>query len=110
MEDKNITTQKRRVDEFKKIVDKIVSQFVDKNMDYGGSVFETYEEYGEEAFLIRLTDKLNRLKKIEDSGKVEVSSESFEDTLEDLATYAIINLVALHENDQDKAVTSDATN
>lgn len=64
-----------------------------KNKDYGDSFAKLRKEYGNPAILIRLEDKLGRLKRLMLSGEQEVKTESIEDTLKDLANYAIMELV-----------------
>lgn len=67
-----------------------------KNKDYGDSFAKLRKEYGSPAILIRLEDKLGRLKRLMLSGEQEVKSESIEDTLKDLANYALMELVERH--------------
>ena len=62
-----------------------------KNKDYGDSFTQTRQEY-RFAIIIRLMDKLERLKTLYRLGTNEVD-ESIDDTLIDLANYAIMELV-----------------
>ena len=72
-----------------------------KNADYGDSFSLLREEYPD-AILIRLTDKLNRLKTLFTS-EAQVTDESVRDTLLDLANYAILELVEMEiENDRQR--------
>jgi hypothetical protein len=64
-----------------------------KNHDYGDSFGKSFAEYGMAMPCIRLEDKLNRLKALTRSGDQRVSDESIDDTLMDLANYAIMTLV-----------------
>lgn len=66
-----------------------------KDKDYGSSAEDTFKEYGLVSYLVRLSDKLNRLKSLTRSGVREVNDESVEDTLQDLAAYAIMAVVSL---------------
>lgn len=78
---------------FKNITNKMVSTYASKNSDYGDSFTKVRKEYPS-AIIIRLMDKLERLKTLyKDPSKQLVSSESIEDTLLDLATYAVMELV-----------------
>lgn len=53
--------------------------------DYGNSVTQTYEEYGDVAFFIRISDKINRLKSLTINNKTqEVKDESIADTIRDI--------------------------
>lgn len=82
-----------RIDIHRTLCDKLHDIYLSKNADYGNSFAEVREEFPE-AILIRLSDKLNRLKVLICEGKTaQVSSESIEDTLVDLANYAIMELV-----------------
>ena len=64
-----------------------------KNADYGDSFAKVREELPN-AILVRLNDKLNRLKSLmEDPEKQKVNDESIDDTLMDLANYALLELV-----------------
>lgn len=64
-----------------------------KNHDYGDSFGKSYDEYGMAMPCIRLEDKLNRLKALTRNGDQQVADESIEDTLLDLANYAIMTVV-----------------
>lgn len=64
-----------------------------KNHDYGDSFGKSFKEYGMAMPCIRLEDKLNRLKALTRNGNQQVSDESIDDTLMDLANYAIMTLV-----------------
>jgi len=64
-----------------------------KNHDYGDSFGKGFKEYGMVMPIIRLEDKLSRLKAlIKTENKVD---ESIEDTLMDLANYSIMTLIEL---------------
>lgn len=67
--------------------------YAQKNHDYGDSFSKSYAEYGMTMPCIRLEDKLNRLKALTMKGEQQVSDESIEDTLLDLANYAIMTVV-----------------
>lgn len=68
-----------------------------KNADYGDSFGKSYQEYGMTMACIRLEDKLNRLKSL-CKQEAKVQDESLEDTLMDLANYAIMTLVERKRN------------
>lgn len=63
-----------------------------KNHDYGDSFGKGFAEYGMTMPCIRLEDKLNRLKSLLKSD-AQVMDESIDDTLMDLANYAIMTLI-----------------
>lgn len=69
------------------------SLYIRKNHDYGDSFGKGFKEYGMVMPIIRLEDKLSRLKAlIKTENKVD---ESIEDTLMDLANYSIMTLIEL---------------
>lgn len=63
-----------------------------KNHDYGDSFGKGYAEYGMVMAVIRLEDKLNRLKSLIKAESL-VKDESINDTLMDLANYAIMTVI-----------------
>ena len=65
-----------------------------KNADYGDSFGKQYAEYGIVSSAIRLEDKFNRFKNLI-KNQAQVKDETIEDTLLDLANYAIMTLVEL---------------
>ena len=62
-----------------------------KNRDYGNSFDKTLDEFGVVAGLIRMNDKMNRIKSIYNKD-TNLKDESLEDTLIDLANYAVMTL------------------
>ena len=68
------------------LIDKLVAVYEAKNNDYGNSAHRTYEEFGEVALVIRISDKLSRLKTLL-SGEQMVKDESVLDTIGDAVTY-----------------------
>lgn len=81
--------------ELNKIYDK-------KNNDYGDSFSKSYKEYGMSMPCIRLEDKLNRLKSLTRGSTQKVNDESIEDTLLDLANYAIMTVIELKNESEEK--------
>lgn len=83
-----------RYDLFKEIVDEMYEIYVAKNTDYGSSVSDTFRDFGLVSFLVRISDKLNRLKTLSKQESL-VKDEKVEDTLIDLANYSILALIEL---------------
>lgn len=81
-----------KVEVHKNICDSLNDTYKAKNADYGDSFASLREEFPN-AILIRLTDKLSRLKTLMGGADQKVSDESIEDTLLDLANYAIMEVV-----------------
>lgn len=73
----------------KEILDEMHETYLKKNQDYGNSFSEQYSEYGLLSLIIRLDDKLRRLKQLS-KNEAQVEDESIEDTLLDLANYAVL--------------------
>lgn len=87
------------VEQFKEIVDRMALTYEMKNSDYGDSTTDTYNRYGAVSFLTRLRDKLNRLDSLLVANNTQqVDDEKIEDTILDLANYAVIFLMT-YEND-----------
>ena len=66
-----------------------------KNADYGDSFHKTFVEEGMAMARIRLSDKLERFKRLTKSNEQKVKDESIRDTLIDLANYAIMTILEL---------------
>lgn len=67
-----------------------------KNHDYGDSFHETFVEEGMAMARIRLSDKLNRFKKLSRAGSEQkINDESIRDTLLDLANYSIMTVMEM---------------
>lgn len=60
---------------------------------YGDSFGKSFIEYGMTMPCIRLEDKLQRVKNLVRNGSAAVNDESIDDTLLDLANYAIMTLI-----------------
>lgn len=92
------------------ILTSIHKMYINKNHDYGDSVHDTYQKYGLVSFLVRMEDKLNRVRNLsKDDVKitdVKVQDEKIEDTLLDLANYAILAVMELKlDKDNDDTAT-----
>lgn len=85
--------------------DELLQTFVDKNADYGNSFESSLEEYGLIAALIRMEDKMGRLRTLIKS-EAKVKDESISDTLRDLSNYALMASVWLNNNDEYNRTTA----
>jgi len=74
---------------FKSLVGQLTETYEKKNHDYGHSFDKSMEEFGTISAVIRMNDKLSRFKSLI-KFKAQVKEESIQDTLLDLATYAIM--------------------
>ena len=75
--------------------------YVEKNTAYGNSVHDTYEKYGLTSFLVRMEDKLNRARTLTLNKDLDENDEKIEDTLFDLANYAILAIMELRQDKED---------
>lgn len=84
-----------RLQEHENICTYLHDLYYRKNSDYGGSVTETFNKYGLVSFLVRLEDKLNRARSLTQKGSAKVNDEKIEDTLMDMANYAMLAVIEL---------------
>lgn len=83
---------KSRAEIFKELTEKAADTYRRKNADYGDSFVKVRNKFPD-SVLVRLNDKLNRLEVLMGKKKkAEVKDESIEDTLLDLANYALMEL------------------
>lgn len=80
--------------EFTEVLKTMNELYEKKNHDYGDSFTKLCNEFGLISPITRLSDKLERLKTLAKQTR-EVEDESVEDTLLDLANYAVMTLVWL---------------
>lgn len=92
---------KTKVERHKEIVDGLNKLYEAKNADYGDSVHDTYMKYGLTSFLVRLEDKLNRARTLSKQ-EAKVKDEKIEDTLLDMANYAILAVLELRGEKEDE--------
>lgn len=83
----------------KKILNEIHDTYKRKNADYGNSFGEQFIEYGLLSAVIRLDDKMRRLKQLL-KNEAQVKDESVRDTLLDLANYAIMTIMELDKKNE----------
>lgn len=83
--------------EFRDITNSMIQTYQAKNQDYGNSFEKSLYKFGLVASIIRLSDKMNRIESLSQK-KAKVESESIEDTLLDLANYAIMTVIWLRKN------------
>lgn len=90
------TQEEESVKRFLEIEAKMASLYKAKNADYGDSFHRSVERYGLIAGLVRIDDKVERLRTLVwEPSKVKVRSESIMDTLLDLASYAVMTAMEL---------------
>lgn len=84
-----------KAERHEQICDEIKSLYKRKNADYGDSFHKTFIEEGMAMPRIRLSDKLERFKRLTLTNEQNVKDESIRDTLIDLANYAIMTILEL---------------
>ena len=83
--------KKTKADIFSELTEKAADTYRRKNADYGDSFAKVREKYPN-SVLIRLNDKLSRLEVLMSGNIAQVKDESIDDTLLDLANYALMEL------------------
>lgn len=86
------------------LANQMTDLYARKNADYGNSFDRSMDKFGLVVSAIRIGDKVNRLASLiakHDEG--EVKDESIADTFIDLACYAVMTLMWMHE----KGLTTD---
>jgi hypothetical protein len=94
-------TYEQEVELFTKYTQHMREIFAKKRHDYGPSTEETFNKFGMVSMIVRMQDKLNRLYTLSKSNDRAVD-ESIEDTLLDLANYAVITLLEIGKHKMQK--------
>jgi len=81
--------------EHEKITAEMSRIYRSKNADYGDSFAKSVQKRGLVSAVTRIEDKFQRFDNIVTTGKSEVKSESLEDTLLDMANYAIMTVIEI---------------
>ncbi|PNL90854.1 DUF1599 domain-containing protein [Aerococcus viridans] len=89
--------------EFNNIITEMSELYSAKNHDYGDAFGQTFAELGIISAITRISDKTNRLKSLATKDQ-RVDDERIEDTLMDLANYAVMTLIELQDNDDKKPI------
>lgn len=91
----------QEVEIFRGITEKMNKIFECKRHDYGQTTTETFERFGPVSMLTRMYDKIGRLENLIVRGDTNyVVDEKVEDTLLDLANYAIITILEMQKQKQ----------
>lgn len=101
-----------KYDKLKELTNQILKIYMDKNADYGDSFSKSYKEFGIIAPVVRMNDKMERVKQLSKSGDRKVKDESLKDSLIDLANYALMTVIEIdsesmkvkHEEVYDKKI------
>ena len=90
------------VKKFKEIANGLGELYEKKDKCYGGSFSSTYQKLGIISAVTRISDKYNRLCNLATNPDIDNLGENLEDTLKDLASYAIMTLIELRDTSSDK--------
>lgn len=85
------------VEQFMSITQNMAKIYAAKNHDYGNSFEESLDEFGLVASVVRMGDKMNRIKSLIKK-EAQVKDESIKDTLLDIANYAIMTIMWMNKN------------
>lgn len=96
-----------KTDRMAVIMREMLKTYRDKNADYGGSFAKSYDEFGMTAPIIRMSDKLERLKSLS-KAEARVKDESKRDTLIDMANYAIMTVIEMDMEDENAKASEKA--
>lgn len=95
-----------KYDKLKDLTNEILKIYMDKNADYGDSFSKSYEEFGIIAPVVRMSDKMERIKQLSKAEDIKVKDEPIRDTFIDIANYALMTVVEmdLEREKEDRAV------
>lgn len=84
-----------KYDKMKDLTSEILKIYMKKNADYGDSFSKSYKEFGIIAPVVRMSDKMERIKQLSKGEDIKVKDESLHDTLIDMANYALMTTVEM---------------
>ena len=89
----------RKVSRFEELTKELVVLHHTKSKDYGTleDPLQNLREFSLLGIVIRLNDKMARLKSFVRNGKVFVRDESVKDTLKDIAVYSLLAIQLMEE-------------
>ena len=85
------------VEKFEEIASGLAKLYAQKNNAYGDSFGASVKKYGMVSALTRISDKFNRFENLVLHPGIDAGDERMIDTLEDLASYAIMTIMAYRE-------------
>src|SRR5574344_1654699 len=86
-----------------RLTEQLIETYKAKNKDYGDSFADSFREFGITSAVVRMNDKMNRIKSLSKGEDRQVKDESLSDSLMDLANYALMTVIEL-ENEQMRGV------
>lgn len=88
----NVTSNEEK---FIEVLQELSDLYHRKNHVYGDSFRKSLEEFGLVAAVVRMSDKMERVKALSKGEKAKVTDEKIRDTLVDLANYAIMTVMEI---------------
>ena len=88
------------VEHFKKIATELGELYEVKDRAYGSSFADTYKKLGIISAVTRISDKYNRLCNLATNPDIDNLGESLEDTLRDMASYCIMTVMELENENK----------
>ena len=88
------------VEHFKKIATELGELYEVKDRAYGSSFSDTYKKLGIISAVTRISDKYNRLCNLATNPDIDNLGESLEDTLRDMASYCIMTVMELENENK----------
>lgn len=94
----------KNVEQFGKVTSEMQRLYAEKNRRYGNAFSRRFKEYGMLSAVLRLDDKMERLKYLCQAPR-DCGDESMRDTLVDMANYAIMTIMELDSLEEKRAET-----
>lgn len=88
------------VEQFRNIAQELGDLYDKKNTAYGNSFSDTYKKLGLISAVTRISDKFNRLCNLATNPDIDNLGESLEDTLRDMASYCIMTVMELENENK----------
>lgn len=88
-----VSEKNENIDIYDSIITELRNIYVAKNNDYGNSVSNTYELFGDISFATRINDKISRANTLITKDNQQVKDEKLEDTIKDMVNYGILWLI-----------------
>ena len=85
------------IEQHKAVCEQLNSIYEQKNMAYGNSFSDTFNDLGIISAVTRISDKFNRLKTLAKNAEIPQGDESISDTLLDMANYCIMTYMELNK-------------
>ena len=88
-----------KVNRLEQLTEQLIETYKAKNADYGDSFADSFKEFGITSAVVRMNDKMNRIKSLSKGEDRQVKDESLRDSLMDLANYALMTVIELDDFD-----------